>query len=88
MRILSSLILAATALTLTAPAAIAADAERNDRLYDASGASVAKVNRVTKSGDLLVIYKGKVRLIAASTLSNSDGKLVTSLTKAEIRRLD
>jgi hypothetical protein len=85
---LSSLILAATALTLTAPAAIAADAERNDRLFDASGASVAKVNRVTETGDILVIYKGKVRQIAASTLSNSDGKLVTSLTKTEIRRLD
>ncbi len=88
MRKLSSLILAATALTLTAPAAIAADAERNDRLYDASGASVAKVNRVTENGDLLVIYKGKLRKIDASTLSDSDGKLMTSLTKAEIRRLD
>ena len=88
MRKLSSLILAATALTLTAPAAFAADAERNDRLFDASGASVAKVNRVTENGDLLVIYKGKVRRIDASTLSNNDGKLMTSLTKTEIRRLD
>lgn len=88
MRTLSSLILAAIAMTLTAPVAIAADAERNDRLYDASGASVAKVKRVTENGDLLVIYKGKVRVIAASTLSNSDGKLMTSLTKTEIRRLD
>ncbi len=88
MRKLSSLILAATALTLTAPAANAADAERNDRLFDANGARVAKVNRVTETGDLLVIYKGKVRRIEASTLSNSDGKLTTTLTKAEIRRLD
>ena len=85
---LSSLIIATTALTLAAPAAIAADVERNDRLYDASGSSVAKVSRVTDSGDLLVIYKGKVRRIDASTLSNSDGKLMTSLTKTEIRRLD
>lgn len=88
MRKLSSLILAATALSLTVPAANAAEVERNDRLYDASGSSVAKVNRVTDNGDLLVIYKGKVRRIAASTLSNSDGKLMTSLTKTEIRRLD
>ena len=85
---LSSLIIAATALTLAAPAAIAADVERNDRLYDASGSNVAKVSRVTDTGDLLVIYKGKVRRIDASTLSNSDGKLMTSLTKTEIRRLD
>lgn len=88
MRKLSSLILAATALTLTAPAAFAADAERNDRLYDASGASVAKVNRVNDNGDILIIYKGKVRMIAASTLSNTDGKLTTSMTKMEIRRQD
>ncbi|ASK88227.1 hypothetical protein [Sphingorhabdus sp. SMR4y] len=88
MRKLTSLILAATALSFTVPAASAAEVERNDRLFDASGASVAKVNRVLDSGDLLVIYKGKVRRIEASTLSNTDGKLVTSLTKKEIRRLD
>lgn len=88
MRKLSSLILAATALSFTVPAASAAEAERNDRLFDATGASVAKVNRVTDAGDVLVIYKGKVRRIEASTLSNTDGKLVTSLTKTEIRRLD
>lgn len=88
MRKLSSLILAATALCVTVPAASAAEAERNDRLYDATGASVAKVNRVTDTGDVLVIYKGKVRRIEAATLSDSDGKLVTSLTKTEIRRLD
>jgi len=88
MRKLSSLILAATALSFTVSAASAAEAERNERLYDATGASVAKVNRVTESGDVLVIYKGKVRRIEASTLSENDGKLVTSLTKTEIRRLD
>lgn len=88
MRKLTSLILAATALSFTVPTASAAEAERNDRLFDATGASVAKVNRVLDSGDLLVIYKGKVRRIEASTLSNTEGKLVTSLTKTEIRRLD
>ncbi|MEO9600266.1 hypothetical protein [Parasphingorhabdus sp.] len=87
MRVFSSLILAVTALTLTAPMATAAEAERNDRLYDATGASVAKVNRVSENGDLVVIYKGKVRRIEASTLSNTDGKLMTSLTRKEIRRL-
>jgi|GEM_PF-785223 len=88
MRKLSSLILAATALSVTVPAASAQEAERNDRLYDATGSSVAKVNRVTETGDVLVIYKGKVRRIDASTLSESEGKLMTSLTKTEIRRLD
>lgn len=88
MRKLSSLIIAATALSFTVPAASAQEVERNDRLYDATGSSVAKVNRVTDAGDVLVIYKGKVRRIDASTLSESEGKLMTSLTKTEIRRLD
>ena len=46
------------------------------------------MNRVTETGDVLVIYKGKVRRIDASTLSENEGKLMTSLTKTEIRRLD
>lgn len=85
---LSSIILTAAALSLTAPAAFAADAQRNDRLYDAAGSSVAKVNRVTNDGDVLVIYKGKVRRVQSETLSKTDGKLMTSLTKKELRRLD
>ena len=89
----TAIILGATALSLTAPAAFAADvenvaAERNERLYDATGSSVAKVNRVEDDGDVLVIYKGKVRRIQAETLSKTDGKLATTLSKSDIRRLD
>ncbi|MEP3225883.1 MAG: hypothetical protein ABJO01_07905 [Parasphingorhabdus sp.] len=87
MKKLSSVLLTAAALSLTAPAAFAADAERNDRLYDAAGSSVAKVNRVAADGDVLVIYKGKLRRVQAETLSKTDGKLTTSLTKKELRRL-
>ncbi len=83
----AAIILTATALSLTAPAAFAAEAQRNDRLYDATGSSVAKVNRVAADGDVLVIYKGKVRRVQAETLSNTDGKLMTTLTKKELRRL-
>ncbi len=83
----STVILAASAFTLSATAANAADAERNERLFDASGSSIAKVNRVSEDGDVLVIYKGKVRRIQSETLSKADGKLMTTLTKTEIRRL-
>ncbi|WP_422342923.1 hypothetical protein [Parasphingorhabdus sp.] len=83
----ASIILAATALSLTTPSAFAADVQRNDRLYDANGSSVAKISRVAEDGDVLVIYKGKVRRIQAETLSNTDGKLMTTLTKKELRRL-
>ncbi|WP_211051064.1 hypothetical protein [Parasphingorhabdus halotolerans] len=83
----SSIIMAATAFLLAASPAVAADAERNDRLFDASGSSVAKVNQVADDGDVLVIYKGEVRRIQSETLSNIEGKLTTSLTKSEIRKL-
>ncbi len=84
----AAIILTATTLSLTAPVAFAAEAQRNDRLYDATGSSVAKVSRVADDGDVLVIYKGKVRRVQAETLSNTDGKLMTTLTKKELRRLD
>lgn len=82
-----SIIIGAVALAMTAPAAFAADVSRNDRLYDSSGASVAKVSRVADDGDVVIIYKGKVIRVQAETLSNTDGKLMTSLSKKELRRL-
>ena len=82
-----SLMATTLALAVTTSPVFAADAERNDRLFDADGASVAKVNRVADDGDVLVIYKGKVRRIEAETLSNKDGKLMTSMTRKEIRKM-
>ena len=84
----ASAIVVATAIALTAPSAFAADVSRNDRLFDAEGRSVAKVTRVESNGDVLVIYKGKVRRIASDTLSDNDGKLVTSLLINDIRKID
>ena len=84
---ISTLLLTPALLLLSATPTYAADAERNDRLYDAEGAKVAKVMRVADDGDVIIIYKGKARRIDASTLSNIDGKLVTTLSQKEIRRL-
>ncbi len=88
MKKLASLIAASAAFAVTAPAALALDVERNERLYDAAGSSIAKVQQVANDGDVLVIYKGKVRRIQSETLSKTDGKLTTSLSKKEIRRLN
>ncbi len=88
MKKLASLIAATAAFAVTAPAALALDVERNERLYDAAGSSIAKVQQVANDGDVLVIYKGKVRRIQSETLSKTDGKLTTSLSKKEIRRLN
>ncbi|GAB5489620.1 MAG: hypothetical protein Pars2KO_31900 [Parasphingorhabdus sp.] len=67
--------------------ASAVEVERKDRLFDANGASVAKVSRVENDGDILVIYKGKVRRIQSDTLSMKEGKLMTSMTRSEIRKI-
>lgn len=67
--------------------ASAVEVERKDRLFDATGASVAKVSRVESDGDILVIYKGQLRRIKADTLSMKEGKLTTSMTRTEIRRI-
>ncbi|MEP2988289.1 MAG: hypothetical protein ABJN65_06305 [Parasphingorhabdus sp.] len=67
--------------------ASAVEVERKDRLFDATGANVAKVSRVENNGDILVIYKGQVRRIQADTLSMNEGKLMTSLTRTEIRKI-
>lgn len=93
----SSLAIAALTLSIAATPVLAKEAaaipasavevERKDRLFDATGANVAKVSRVESDGDILVIYKGKVRRIQASTLSKNEGKLMTSLTRSEIRKL-
>ncbi len=67
--------------------ASAVEVERKDRLFDTTGASVAKVTRVENDGDVLVIYKGKIRRIQADTLSMKEGKLMTSMTRSEIRKI-
>ena len=87
MKKFTSLLVTALAFVVASVPAYAADVDRNDRLFDADGASVAKVSRVADDGDVLVIYKGKVRRIQAETLSNQDGKLMTSMTRKEIRKM-
>jgi hypothetical protein len=46
------------------------------------------VTRVLEDGSALVIYKGKVVRIGASTLTEAEGKVTTSLSKKELARLD
>jgi hypothetical protein len=61
-------------------------AHAGQMLYDSTGHRVATVNRVTPNGDALVIANGHLVTVPASTLSQSNGKLQTSLTRAEINR--
>lgn len=55
-------------------------------IYGANGQRIAPAYRVTAEGTVQVILNGKLVNIPASTLSESNGKVTTTLTKAELSR--
>lgn len=66
-----------------APVAVSA----GKMIYGGNGQRIAPAYRVTADGTVQVILNGKLVNIPASTLSDANGKIATSLTKAELGRL-
>jgi hypothetical protein len=60
---------------------------KGQMMVTANGTRLAPVYRVTGDGSAQVILDGKMVTIPASTLSATDGKLTTSLTKSEVLAL-
>lgn len=56
-------------------------------IYGGNGQRIAAAYRVTADGTVQVILNGKLVNIPASTLSEANGKVSTTLTKAELGRL-
>ncbi len=56
-------------------------------LVSVDGARLGAVYRVTDDGSAQLIVDGKMVTVPASTLSAVDGKLTTSLSKSEVRKL-
>jgi hypothetical protein len=56
-------------------------------LVAANGARLGAVYRVTGDGSAQLIVDGKMVTVPASTLSVVDGKLTTTLSKSEVRKL-
>jgi len=56
-------------------------------LIAANGARLAPVYRVGPDGSAQIIIEGKLVTVPATTLSVTDGKLTTSLTKNEVLAL-
>jgi len=72
--------------TVTVSNAADLQVERNKTVYDADGGRIGKVIRVEDDKSVLVIYRGKAVRIDASTMSNdADGKIVTTLLRADLR---
>lgn len=55
-------------------------------LYGANGSRIAAVYRVAADGKVQVIIDGKLITVPASSLSEVNGKVTTSLTKSELVR--
>ncbi len=53
-------------------------------LYNAKGSRIASVYRVTQAGAVQIILEGKLVTVPNDSLSQAEGKLVTSLTKSEL----
>lgn len=53
-------------------------------VVDSEGSRLAPVLRVAADGSAQIIFQGKIVTIPVSTLSVVDGKLTTSLKKAEV----
>ncbi|MEJ5976876.1 hypothetical protein WG901_09545 [Novosphingobium sp. PS1R-30] len=53
-------------------------------IYTSAGQRLAPVYRVNAAGDAQIILNGKLVTIPASTLSEAEGKLTTSLSRKEV----
>ena len=86
--IVAAVLIALTGLSAIAHGAVAADvASEGKMLVSANGSRLGAVYRVTGDGSAQVIIDGKLVTIPASTLSVVDGKLKTSLSKDDVRKL-
>lgn len=60
-------------------------ASRGAMLYGADGNRVGRVYSVDADGNVQLIMNSKMVTVPASTLSEVDGKLTTTMTKREVR---
>lgn len=68
----------------TAPAAAVSVGKM---LYSANGQRVASIYRVNAEGAAQVILNGRLVTVPSSSVSDVNGKVTTSLTKAELSRI-
>jgi hypothetical protein len=69
------------------PAMAQDGAAEGKMLVASNGARLGAVYRVTGDGSAQLIVDGKMVTVPASTLSVVDGKLTTSLSKGDVRKL-
>lgn len=62
-------------------------AQPGKMLVTANGARLGAIYRVMEDGSAQLIVDGKMVTVPAATLSVVDGKLTTSLSKSDVRKL-
>jgi hypothetical protein len=72
---------------VSAQGEVGSDVAAGKMLVASNGARLGAVYRVTEDGSAQIIVDGKMVTIPAATLSVVDGKLTTSLSKSDIRKL-
>jgi hypothetical protein len=86
--LVAAVLVALTGLGAIAHGAVAADvASEGKMLVSANGSRLGAVYRVTNDGSAQLIIDGKLVTVPAATLSIVDGKLTTSLSKSDVRKL-
>ena len=80
--VMCAVVLPAAAQTSSAPVV-----EKGKMLVAANGARLGTVQRVSPDGGAQVIVDGRMVAIPGNTLSATNGKLTTSLTKSEVLAL-
>ena len=79
-------VVSATAGAQEAPSASATpvSATKGKMLFAANGGRLGSVYRVSDDGSVQLILDGKMKTVPVGTLSMQEGKLTTSLSKAEV----
>ncbi len=70
----------------SAPATGGISVSAGKMLYAADGKRIASVYRVTAAGDVQVIIASRLVTVPASTLSDVNGKVTTSVSKSDLNR--
>lgn len=76
----------ATTDAVASSATVAAVATAGKMLYGPDGRRIASIYRVTANGTAELILESKLVRVPAATISETNGKLTTSLTKKELNR--
>lgn len=61
-------------------------AQKGESVYDAQGKRIGKIYQVSRTGDPQIIVDLRLITVPSATLSRTDGKLVSSLSRRDLTK--